>query len=254
MVKLKPWHWVILGLFTYLVFLIKYMPANWALNNTPISIPKNIAIINVEGSIWNGKVASLVVSGVAINNIRWDLSFWALFSGKIKADLSGGALRDSNSVYFKGTANTYWYDIQAFALQDFNAMLPAQSVLAQITLPVPITARGRFNTQIKSLKFNQTCQSLSGTGGWTNGVVNGLQGPIEFGSFEADLSCNNGALVVDVKAQNKLSLEANLTLQSSGKYSVQGRFKVPDEMPEEVKQAAVFFGPPDSQGYRIINL
>ncbi|GBL04385.1 type II secretion system protein N [Glaciecola sp. KUL10] len=254
MVKLKPWQWIVLGCLTYLVFLVKYMPANWALNQASTALPKNISVNDVEGTIWDGKISSVVISGIGISNVTWDLSFWSLFTGKISAELNGGRLRDSDSVYFKGQANTYWYNTQAFALHDFSAMLPAQSVLAQISLPVPITARGRFNTNIKELTFDQNCQTLTGTGGWTNGVVNGLQGPIEFGTFEADLGCAQGVLNVTVKPDNKLSLDATLTLQATGKYAVQGRFKIPENMPEEVQQAAVFFGTPDSQGFRIINL
>ena len=254
MLTLKPWQWVLLGLITYFIFLVKYMPANWAINLASTHIPKTVAINEPQGTIWDGKINKLIVSGVGVVDVTWDLSFWSLLIGQISVELDGGQLRDANSVYFKGSAKTYWFNTNSFALEDFSAMLPAQSVLGQIKLPVPITARGRFKADIQDFSFEQTCQALTGTGGWTNGVVNGLKGPIEFGSFDALFGCSDGVLNVTVDPKNRLSLDAKFSLQANGDYSVQGRFNIPEDMPEEVQQAAIFFGPPDAQGFRIINL
>jgi len=252
--KLKIWHWITLAIVAYVFFLIKLMPAAWLLNSRIVPVPNNIIVSGVSGTIWNGQANRILAQGVAVDQVSWDLSFLALLMGQVSADVMGGRLRDQDAVYLKGSVTAYLLNQHAFDLTNTTILVPAQSVMGQMQLPVPVTAKGRFKADIATLEFDSICQVLSGSGAWNNGMVSGLQGPIEFGSFNALLNCVDGDLQIKVLPDNKLQLDALLIIKNAGGYSIDGVFKIPPDMPEEVEQAAVFFGRPDAQGFRRINL
>lgn len=252
--KLKVWQWVVLGLLAYFIFLVKYMPASWLIHSDMVQLPKEVEVVGVSDTIWQGKIERVLVKGVSINQVSWDLSFWSLLLAQVDIDVKGGQLRQQDDVYLKGNLSASLLNKQAFSVSNFTILVPAQAVMRQFQLPIPVTAKGRFKADIARLEFDKKCEQLSGSGGWNNGEVGGRNGPIKFGSFDALLSCDKGDIQVAVQDNNKLQLDALVTLSQNGEYSVLGRFNIPEDMPDEVQQAASFFGPTDSQGFRTIEL
>jgi general secretion pathway protein N len=255
MLKMKPWKWVVLAIFTYLVLLVVYLPAAHLVAFVQKNNPKlPITIGNIEGTLWSGKVDKVIAHGIALNNLRWELSPWSLLLGKASIDLNGGKIRDSQQTYIKGNISTSLFNVQNVSMHDLKLFLPARSVMAQVPMPVPVSAEGRFRVDIQEFELDNACVELVGKGSWLNGTVSGPTGVIGFGNFDANLACEGDQFAIQILPENKLNLDAKVLLSLAGKYEIDGRFKPSDDLPKEVHQGANFFGAADNQGYRKIKL
>ncbi|MFQ3205988.1 MAG: general secretion pathway protein N [Glaciecola sp.] len=255
MIEMKPWKWVILAISTYLILVIAYLPAAHVVSYVQDNTSKlPVAIGRVEGTLWAGKVDRIITQGIVMNNLRWELSPWSLLLGTASIDLNGGKIRASEQAYVKGNISASLFNLQNISAHELTLFLPARSVMAQVPLPVPVTADGRFRVNIEEFEFNNVCVSLIGTGSWLKGTVSGPSGVIDFGNFDANLACENEQFAIQIQPVNKLNLDAKVLLSVAGKYKINGRFKPSDDMPREVQQAANFFGAADNDGFRIINL
>ena len=243
---------VLAGILIYLVFLIAYMPASQVIGR--IQIPANIALGPVSGTLWNGTAKSVEVNGLLINELDWQLSFLPLLWGSVSLDLDAGNDRQSDEISFRGEITTNWSSFTRFDSDDFIIYLPTDQVLANVQLPLPVKAGGRFRVIINELEFNQRCQTLEANGEWLNAQVAGTQGSIQLGSFGAILSCVDNVIVADVAEPNMLGLSLIARVSGMRNISVTGRFKPDASLPDEVHQAAQFFGQQDAQGYREIKL
>jgi general secretion pathway protein N len=97
--------------------------------------------------------------------------------------------------------------------------------------------------------YENGCQTFTGKGQWLNANFTGLNGVIELGNFDADLSCQDGNVVLNVKQPNSFGLTAKATIPVNMKFKIEGRFKPQASLPREVHQAAQFFGKADADGY-----
>jgi general secretion pathway protein N len=175
--------------------------------------------------------------------------------GNIKLDLKAGNIRDKNDIAFEGPITTGLFSQETINTENFTLYLPVDRVLAQVRLPLPVNAGGRFKVSLNDLTFGPTCQSLDGTGDWLNATVAGTQGPIDFGTYSAKLRCEGDDIGILVSEPNLLSLSMDAVIPTTMKnIRVSGKFKPDDSLPQEVHQAARLFGAPDSSGYIAIKL
>jgi general secretion pathway protein N len=189
-----------------------------------------------------------------VNNVSWSLNPWSLLLLRTTIDITGGAIRSSEQVYVKGQASFSLLSPENFSLQDTQIFVPAKSVLSQFRLPVAVTANGRFRVDINTLEMTPTCTTLMGTGAWLNAQVDTPQQPVNLGSFDADLSCENGNLTVNILPDNRLQLSANIVVDGEGKYKASGQFKPEDNLPAVIQQAADSFFQKNPQGFYLIRL
>jgi general secretion pathway protein N len=243
---------LIAGIFIYLVFLIANLPAEQVLNR--VSLPNHIAIQNVSGSLWQGKAQSIEFNGLRVVNLDWRLSFMPLLWGSVSLQLNGGDVKQGQEISLTGELTTNWSDFSELHSDDFIIYLPTDQVLANVALPIPVKAGGRFRVIINELAFDQQCESLDANGEWLNAQVAGTQGQIELGSFGAILTCVDNVIVAKVAEPNLLGLSLDARVSGLRNISVVGQFKPDDSLPDEVHQAAQFFGQADAQGYRAIKL
>lgn len=245
--------WVLLGLVAYLIFLIAKLPASLVVGM--VNLPQNIAVGGVQGSIWNGSATTVVANNIAVENVKWEISFLRLFTGRIALDLKAGNARIGGKVSFTGPVSISLFDQTDIQASDFTLYLPANMVIAQVPLPVPVNANGRFKVQIEELDYPGQCAELIGKGQWLNAGLDGLAQPLMLGNFDADLSCVENDTLVAIKEPNSFGLTANAIITSSFGISVKGQFKPSEQIPTQVKNVIRDFYPPaNAQGYYSINL
>ena len=245
--------WIIGGIIAFLLFAIAYMPAVHVIGR--VALPSNVAVSHVSGTLFSGKAQTVVVNGLPINNVKWELSPLHMLIGKIKLDLKAGNIRDKNDIAFEGPIATELFSQNSVNTENFTLYLPVDRVLAQVRLPLPVNAGGRFKVSLSELKYGPACQSLNGTGDWLNATVAGTQGPIDFGTYSAKLRCDGDDIGILVSEPNLLSLSMDAVIPTTMKnIRVSGKFKPDDSLPQEVHQAARLFGTPDSNGYIAIKL
>ncbi|WJG09305.1 type II secretion system protein N [Aliiglaciecola sp. LCG003] len=245
--------WAVLGIAAYLCFLIAKMPAQQLVNR--IELPKNISIVGVRGTIWQGKASQVLVNNVAIDNVKWQLSFWSLLTANLHLDIDAGDMRASDKISAKGPITVNLLDKNHLKAENFSIYMPASMILAQVKLPIYVDAEGRFKLQIDELDYPSVCTTLKGTGQWLNAGVDGIVGlsePLTLGNFSAQLGCIENDVLVSIDPQNIFNLSADARLPQSLKVSIDGKFKPDDSLPKQVKEAAKFFGRTDAQGYYTI--
>lgn len=247
------WRWVVAAIFLYLVFLIVYFPANQITGQLNQS---NIHLTEVDGTIWSGEAEQLIVNNIPVNNVKWDVSAWSLLFGQLNVHLDAGNMREASSIAFSGPVSVSLFDPETFSAEDFLLYLPVDRVLAEVQLPLPVKAGGRFRVNIESLQFEQAqCQEMMAYGDWLNATVAGTQGPIQLGNFTAKVRCEQKNFVVTVEEPNSFGLSLTATAGPDMNIdSVKGRFKPDPALPAEVHEAAQLFGRPGADGYTEFDL
>ena len=236
--------WGFSALIIYFIFLIIKLPAVQVLSR--IDLGKNINISGVSGSIWHGHAERVLVNGLPIENVDWSLNVVPLLFSNLSADIKAGNMRDVSQISLEGFVELSKQQIKA---ENMLAYIPTDLVISLLPLPIPVQADGRFKIQLAELEYSKSCQALSGTGQWLNANFTGITGVVDLGNFDADLSCQNESVVVDVKEPNRFGLSAQATIPANMKFKVNGRFKPDADLPKEVHQAAQFFGKAGPDGY-----
>ena len=255
---MKKWYWAVLFILTYLFFLVAYTPASFVTNylseQSQKGAQKALVFTDVTGTLFEGTASSVSSQGIRINNVKWELSPWSLLLLQANLDLTGGNIRHTDQIFVKGNIAASILSPNKFSLHNTQVFLPTRTLLSQLKLPVFVTALGRFRVDVDRFSFDQSCQVLQGKGNWLKAAVNVNQKQIDFGSFSASLACEDGAFAMQIEPSNKLSLDAKVVLDMTGKYNINGNFTMPSDMPNEIKQAAPYFGREVTPGNFVINL
>lgn len=245
---MKKWYWLVLIILTYLVFLVLYTPASFVTSYLQKNSNNQVLFSGVSGTLFDANADYVLIKGTQIRNVKWQLSPLSLLLLKANLDFNGGNIRNAEQVYVKGQLEASLLNTQRFSLNNAQVFVPTKTVLSQLKLPVTVSASGRFRVDIEQFIFNQGCEQLKGNGNWLNAAVNVNQKRVDFGTFDAVLSCETPNFVMQIAPTNELSLNANINVDMTGKYNVQGQFSMPNTMPNEIKQAAPFFGRETSPG------
>ena len=67
-------------------FLITNLPASVVISS--VSLPKNISLSSVSGTIWSGKAGNLTLSGINLGSVKWNLHPLNLILAELSADIS----------------------------------------------------------------------------------------------------------------------------------------------------------------------
>lgn len=236
--------WGSLCLVVYFIFLIVNLPAVHILSK--IQLAKGISVSGISGTIWNGNVQRAQAKGFPISDVNWTLSFFPLLLGEISTDIKAGNIRDVGQISVNGQVSFKGQHLKA---ENILAYVPTNLVISLLPLPIPIEADGRFKVELNEVDYKAGCQIFTGKGRWLNANFTGVNGVIELGDFDADLSCQEGSVVLNVKQPNSFGLTAKATVPSNMKFKITGRFKPEARLPKEVHQAAQFFGKADADGY-----
>ena len=239
--------WLFAALAVYLVLLIAKLPAAQLLGRLPL--PDNIGLSGVSGSIWQGRAQVLATDMAVVENLEWELAFLPLLLGNLSLDLDAGNSRNSSEIAFNGQISLSMLKPSAIDASDLTLFLPADFVLVQIPLRVPVDAGGRFRVNIEQLAFDQQCVELTGTGQWLNANILGFGDPLQLGNFNADLSCDAGDTIIQVNEPNAFGLSARARVPMDMQISVEGRFKPDPSLPRAVHNAARLYAEPNAQGF-----
>lgn len=241
------------ALAVFIIAIIVTVPAKHVLYR--LDLPLNLT--NVNGTIWNGKASTLQLQQYTINNVAWRINAWSLLTGQLTVSLNAGIARDRSSIYAKGNAGVNLFN-QHLIADKLTLRFPAEKLLENVNLPVKVLAKGVVETTLDSaeLKFTQTsvgCAVLNGAGQWRQAAVLTPSGEVDLGLFEGVLGCNESQLTLTVAEPNGLGLSFIAQGQNPQNLTVNGKFKLPPELPNEMQQVARFFGEPDNTGYVAFN-
>lgn len=234
-------------------FLIAKLPAAHVIYR--LSLPSDVLVGNVSGSIWQGRVDKLSINGFYIENVKWKVNPSSLLIGRLALDIKGGEARDKSAIAVSGPVSFSVFNFSKVSATNFTVYLPTDKIIAKVKFPIRVNMGGRFRLRFKELDFGPYCQKLSGNGEWLNASIDFPSGASNLGNFVSTLSCQGENIKIDVAEPNSLGLSFVSVLSPDMEtFKVSGKFKLADDLPEEIKQASSFFGSPDSDGYTSFQL
>ncbi|WP_448213683.1 type II secretion system protein N [Colwellia sp. MEBiC06753] len=231
----------------YLIFVIALLPAKTAIGW--FSLPKNVELGFVSGSVWHSQISEIRIQGISINQVQAEVSLLSLLTFAPSVDLTFGtptAAGPSGSASVTLAGNTV-------QVNEANISMAASEIAPLLPLPIPVNAFGGVKLTVKELAVSQTqCLTADAKVAWQRAAVNALEQDIELGDFAADIQCEKDNLVVNVVPENRLGLTVSTQIQMNGRFSGEGYLQPGAEFPAELKQALPFLGNADAQGrYRL---
>ena len=231
----------------YLFFLVSIMPLSFV--SQWIELPKNISISKVSGSIWQGKISAVVVDEVAINNIETNFSFFSLlaFSPEIVINFGDPLLKGPEG---RVTLSGLFADV---TVENLTLSAEANLVAEQLQLPIAVIAHDYIDVEIERFVLGQpVCAELVGNIVWQKAAVTALSEKVTLGKLAADLTCQQGEMVVEIDPKNDLGLSFTASVGQGFRASGDGYLTPTDSMPQAIQQVLPFLGNADNQGrYRL---
>ncbi|WP_088213092.1 type II secretion system protein N [Shewanella sp. Shew256] len=235
---------IIIGVLVYLVFLLALFPASVAVRLAPL--PANVGISGVSGSIWSGSIETLNLQQRQLEQVRWELSPWALFLGKVKLDFQVGSR--ATPVSAKGLITWSMGGISAQGLR-FEA--PDSFLIGNAKLPFRTEINGEVSLLVETLEQGKPwCEQLSGKLFLNQTNVKNQFGNYPLGNIELGLSCVEGkAQLATDESKNQLGIIGTLQLDEGNMIKVAAKIKETNEQPEDMRKSLGMLGKRGSDGY-----
>ena len=235
---------VIIGVLIYLIFLVVLFPAKIAIALAPL--PANISVSGVSGSIWSGSIETLSMPQRQVEQVRWDLSPWALFLGKVKVDFQVGSR--ATPVSAKGLISWSMGGLSAKGLR-FEA--PDSFLLGNAKLPFKTEISGEVSLLVETLEQGKPwCEQLSGKLFLNQTNVKNQFGNYPLGNIELGLSCVEGkAQLATDETKNQLGIVGTLQLDEGNMVKVGAKIKETAEQPEDMRESLNILGKRGADGY-----
>ena len=237
-------------LLTYLVFLIATLPAAVVLSQ--ITLPKNINITGVTGSIWDTSIVQVSVDNITIEQVNSKLSVLSLFT------LAPSVSATFGNEFTVGPEGQFELTISQDKAKINNAKLfvNANDIAQQLTLAIPMTAQGNVELVLDNVEIdltkNKQCIAATGTASWVKAGVVAFEQDVKLGKLDANIGCEKGALTVLISPKNDLGLTFTANLTLNGKASGNGFLKPGANFPKALNNVLPFLGKQDNQGrYRL---
>jgi len=243
----KPFAYTAIFFAVYSVFVLALMPANWLISQ--ITLPNNVKISAVEGTIWQAYIAQAMVDDVVINQVQSSLSLMSVLMLDPKLDIRfGGALVNGPEGELTITGL-----FSGMVIEDAQISLAANTVADRLNLPIDITAHELLTLNITRFVIGAPiCRELQGGLQWPNAAVTAFEEKVLLGGLSATLSCEQGELIADIDPNNNLGLSYRAQLKQGGRFSGSGYLTPGAKFPEALKATLSFLGKADNKGrYRL---
>ncbi|MCU8017572.1 type II secretion system protein N [Shewanella sp. SM72] len=235
---------VIIGVLIYLIFLVVLFPAKIAIALAPL--PANISVSGVSGSIWSGSIETLSMPQRQVEQVRWDLSPWALFLGKVKVDFQVGSR--ATPVSAKGLIS---WSMGGLSAQGLRFEAPDSFLLGNAKLPFKTEITGEVSLLVETLEQGKPwCEQLSGKLFLNQTNVKNQFGNYPLGNIELGLSCVEGkAQLATDETKNQLGIVGTLQLDEGNMVKVEAKIKETAEQPEDMRESLNILGKRGADGY-----
>lgn len=233
----KGWiRYVALGVVAYLVFLIATLPAKQAYG---LVAPKlaPLALYGVEGTVWSGRAAAVMVRGVQLESVAWNLELLPLLQGRIQAHLifqtSGGT---GNARVGRRPGGTLY-------LGDVNTRIPVAQIAPLLPMR-PVNVGGILDVKLRELTMGAAgIERVLGTVDWKEGAVLAPK-QVTLGDFSIAFVETKQGVEAQIRDSGSGPLEAKGTLRlgQDGSYEFRGALAARNSASPELSQALQFIG------------
>lgn len=239
------WHYLLLGIFAWLLFMVWRFPATVAYGMAADSMGEPLQLVGISGTVWEGKAQQLQYNNKAIAEVHWELSPWGVLLGRVSSSLE---LLDAES-YLQARA-TLPIGGGAVSLSEIKGRLPLAQIQPHLTM-VPLPLDGELSLKLDHLVVGAwgKLQQADGRIVWHQAAVQ-LMEKLSFGDLQMSLHSVEGGGIEGTIADSggPLQLNATITLSGEGAYQLEGQVKPNESAPKELRNALAMLGKSDSQG------
>lgn len=233
------------GAALYLIVLLLTLPAGVVVPRLVAATP--VAVGGLEGTLWRGSAAIVVIDGFPVYGLHWQVQPLALFRGRLEGRLEG-RLQDgflsARVAYSPLGGSLHVEDGQVatrlaplatpagFAGVDGNLSLQLEYLVIQAGWPLYLSARlGVGNLSVQEL------------------------GRQPLGDFEGIFRLEGEDVTGELRdGSGLLKLEAFLRVDRALRWDLQGEVAPRQDAPTALNDAMTLLGPPDEHGHRPFGL
>ena len=235
-------------IFFFVFFVLYLAPANKLF--AFVSLPKDIKVYDVRGSLWKGKISTMDASNVRINNINWKLNFFTVLFTK------GLSLKVNDPRLVRGSMG-----VNAFSLADkphFSSIQlngDLENIVPLIDKNLPFSLTGNVGTDISDLVISNkgTLVNIKGSAVARNVILTTPFLPdvsVDLGKIELSVQGNQKSVVLKIDQNSemlrftgKLELSENMTV-----YKLTGNLKPKGDLPSQLAMFMGTIGTPNAEG------
>jgi len=241
---MKQRYYVIIGVVSYLLFVLINTPAATILSMAEKNISMPVKFYGVQGSIWNGQADRVTIQAQPpLNNVQWSLNPLALLLASLSADIEAQIKQQKivGNINISASGN--------ISASDVRARLDASYVQSLLAMPFGELG-GDFNLDIKSLQWSgKGLPVASGQIKWKNAKLT-MVDSVDLGHVQLDIKPGKqGQLLASIKNQNgQLGIEGNASLSDDKRYTVDLNFNPQNNASNNIKQSLGMFARRQSNG------
>ena len=213
---MKPRHFVVTSVITYIFFLIVTLPASTVIGLLDESIPQ-VSIQGVDGTLWNGSAQHVTISSkYVIDNVDWSFCSWRLLIAEacinLDATYQNKPIRGQIGIGITG----------ALVARDLHAEMDAQSLGNLAGLPIG-ELDGLISIQLESASWaSEQIPDAVGHIHWKNAAIiiaeTAKLGDIEITLVESDdfplaATINNKGGQISLSGESHVSDDGSYNLE-----------------------------------------
>ncbi len=230
----------LLGLASFLLFLLIQFPARTAWQWAPQEIQNQIRLQGLEGSIWSGHARQVWLQRYDLGRVDWELSAPGLIMGRLSLDFK----IDASTIQAAGEISSS--GAQAFTISDLKAVVDPVLLDTQLA---PASLQGTLGMDIRSAKFEAgKVIAIEGVASLGSGALEGPY-PLPLGDVSAVLTPDNNETQISIEnTDSPLGMSGIVLLSADGQYELQFEFQNTDPSRQDIKDALSLLGRPDENG------
>ncbi len=204
--------------------------------------PDALQLAGIEGTVWNGAANEAFIDGMYLQNLRWSMRPFALFTGSLayalQAEPVGGFLDATVAVSLGGT-------VRVSAL---NAALPLQALQNVVRVD---GISGDISLQMAEIRLADGWPThAAGQAGLSNLVLRALA-PAPLGNFQVEFQNTDTGVLGSVQdVSGMLKVAATLQLNPDRSYTLLGQVGPTATATPAIVEQLRFLGSPDARGLR----
>lgn len=220
-------RYTIIGLVSYLLFLLFMLPAARVVPFLPGEISERV--YGLSGTLWSGQAEVVMVDGLRLEGVSWELLSSQLFTGRLAVKV---ALKNSDADISGIVAQSVMGQQH---LTDLQGELDI-SVIRPLLKKVPAELDGRLFANFETLIVEQGRPiEAQGRIAWQKAAVSSPW-QISLGAYRADVTTDEAGVIVVKLTDNK----AKLGLAGQAQLNPQGAYQIDLELePKDTSQPAL---------------
>ena len=213
---MKPSRMIMLGIFSFLLFLIINTPAAVIRHVIPQSGTPVIKLGTLDGSLWNGSAGFVRINQHEFTDLNWSLKTWKLLLGTLSLSVDGNYQQGPVNGDVSISAN------RTLSLNNVNAQLDAKLLGNIVQIPIG-ELDGVIRIQLRDAVLSEsTVPSANGIINWSQASITVAE-TASLGNVALTLAESADApLTVRISNQGgDIKLDGNARLTQAGDYKLE---------------------------------